>query len=395
MLLSKRIQDLPISPTRRFLGLAAEMEGKGKKIHRLSIGQPDIKAPDYYFDALKKIENGRVPYPNGPGLAQMREAQSRYYSKFNIDYKAEEIFITNGASQAIENALTAVCDVGDKVLLIEPYYTSYGMLTHILGLGVVAVTAKIEDNYKVPDIEEFEKLYDPSIKAILFSNPGNPTGKIYSREEIQTIVDFAKRHGLFIISDEVYREFCFTNSPFDSLYDFPEIRNQLVLIDSASKKYALCGARIGSLATKNEELQGAFLKLSQMRLGVSSTEQKAVSELINLGQDYFDEVKDLYIGRKNTLEECLSKVKNISYSKPEGAFYTIVSLPVKDASDFVVWLIKDFDLDGESILLTPIEDFYNSPGAGKNEVRISYCVSADILKRAIQILNRALEVYEY
>ncbi len=393
MKLSERVNHLSISPTRRYQGLAREMESKGREVLKLSIGQPDLYARDEYFEALANLPHGRVGYPQAVGEDSMRNAQCAYYKRCGISYAPNEIFVTAGATQGIEFTLSSVCDPGDAVMLIEPFYPNYSMITHMLGIEVCAVTARVENNYEVPSEEELEAAYKENIRAMLFSNPGNPTGRVYSRDELQRLVNFAKRHDLFIISDEVYRELNFKDEPFISLYDFEEIRDQLVLIDSASKKYAVCGARIGTLAVKNPDLQLALTKLCQMNLGTSHAEQEAVAALASLDDRYFDGIREIFRERRDELNDGLSRMVDIAFSHPEGAFYTLVKLPVKNAEDFVVWLLKEFSVDNETVLLTPAENFYHTPGAGIDEVRISYCVDKEKLSRAVSILDAALEMY--
>lgn len=393
MKLSNRIEQLAISPTRRYLGLAQEVEAAGTRVLRLSIGQPDIAAPNEYFEALGQLTRGTVPYPPAMGIPAMRKAQSDYYKKYGIDYAPEEIFITTGATEGITFAIQALCDPGDAIMLIEPFYTNYGMIAQMQDVETVAITTSVHDNYSLPSLETFESLYSDNLRAILFANPGNPTGRVYTEEELQIIVDFALKHDLYVISDEVYREFNFTERPFVSMYDFEEIRDHLFLIDSASKKYALCGARVGSIATKNEYLKEAMVKLSQMRLGCPHAEQVAVAKLINLDDRYFDGVRELYRNRRDALREALEAVGTLEFSEPEGAFYTMIRLPVKNAEDYVVWLLKNFSIDHETVLLTPASGFYKTPGAGIDEVRVSYCVDADILRRAIHIVAEGLKEY--
>ncbi|MDD7592865.1 MAG: pyridoxal phosphate-dependent aminotransferase [Peptoniphilaceae bacterium] len=393
MKLSNRIEQLAISPTRRYLGLAQEVEAAGTRVLRLSIGQPDIAAPNEYFEALGQLTRGTVPYPPAMGIPAMRKAQSDYYKKYGIDYAPEEIFITTGATEGITFAIQTLCDPGDAIMLIEPFYTNYGMIAQMQDVETVAITTSVHDNYSLPSLETFESLYSDNLRAILFANPGNPTGRVYTEEELQIIVDFALKHDLYVISDEVYREFNFTERPFVSMYDFEEIRDHLFLIDSASKKYALCGARVGSIATKNEYLKEAMVKLSQMRLGCPHAEQVAVAKLINLDDRYFDGVRELYRNRRDALREALEAVGTLEFSEPEGAFYTMIRLPVKNAEDYVVWLLKNFSIDHETVLLTPASGFYKTPGAGIDEVRVSYCVDADILRRAIHIVAEGLKEY--
>lgn len=393
MKVSQRVSALPVSPTRRYLGLAKEAEGKGKHVLRLSIGQPDLQPPREYFEALAQIPEGRIPYPNASGLEELRVAQQRYYARHGIDFAPNEIFVTDGAMGAIEFSILATCDPGDVILLIEPFYSNYAMITHLTGVDFRTVTTKAEEDFVIPSEEAFEAQYCDGMKAILLSSPCNPTGRMYRRDELETIVRFAKKHDLIILADEVYREFYFVERPFVSFYEFLEIRPQLVLLDSASKKYAVCGARIGTASTHNKALQQSFAKLCQMRLGVSASEQQAVAALGNVDPRYHEGVREIYRTRRQVMLDAFSKMEGIRYSQPEGAFYSLVKLPVKNAEAFVQWMLTDFDCEGETVLLTPAGGFYSSSEHGQDEIRISYCVDEEELKRALRIVNEGLKAY--
>lgn len=393
MNIAKRVKELPVSPTRRYLGMAKAAEERGVKVIRLSIGQPDLPTPREYFEALKQIPEGTVRYPNATGIEEMRKAQQAYYARYGIQYAADDIFVTGGAMEGIRFAITATCNPDDAMLLIEPFYTNYQMITHLFGVHVRAVTARAEDNYTIPDESVFEAQYDKNVRAILLSNPCNPNGRVYRREELETIVHFAKKHDLVVISDEVYREFNFTPHPFISLYEFEEIRDQLILLDSASKKYAACGTRIGTAATSNTELKQAFAKLCQMNLGVSASEQSAVAALSRIDERYHEGVREIYRVRREAMLEVFREMPEIRYSEPEGAFYSLVKLPVDNAEKFIQWLLNDFSVDGETVLVTPAADFYYTPGLGDDEIRISYCVEKDDLVRALRIIQKGLAVY--
>lgn len=393
MNIAKRVKELPVSPTRRYLGMAKAAEERGIKVIRLSIGQPDLPTPREYFEALRQIPEGTVRYPNATGIEEMRKTQQAYYARYGIQYAADDIFVTGGAMEGIRFAITATCNPGDAMLLIEPFYTNYQMITHLFGVHVRAVTARAEDNYTIPDESAFEAQYDENVRAILLSNPCNPNGRVYRREELETIVRFAKKHDLVVISDEVYREFNFTPHPFISLYEFEEIRDQLILLDSASKKYAACGTRIGTASTSNTELKQAFAKLCQMNLGVSASEQSAVAALSRIDERYHEGVREIYRARREAMLEVFREMPEIRYSEPEGAFYSLVKLPVDNAEKFIQWLLKDFSVDGETVLVTPAADFYYTPGFGDDEIRISYCVEKDDLVRALRIIQRGLAVY--
>lgn len=392
-MLADRVKNLKVSPTRRYSRLAEQVESNGTKVLKLSIGAPDLPAPELFFSSISSYPNKVMGYANSQGLKEMLQSQQKYYSKNNISFDLSEIFITSGAVEGIYFSLMSICDTSDNIIMLEPYYTNYGLITDVLGIDIHPVTTSIETNYSIPSLDILEKAVDGKTKAILISNPCNPTGRVYTKEELESIVQLAKKHNLVIISDEVYREFVFIDRKFISLYDFEEIREQLILLDSASKKYAVCAARIGSVATKNKEIASSVLKLCQMRLSAPTLEQYAVSSLINLDDSYFKNVSETYINRKNALENSLSKLPDIRFSTPEGAFYTLVTLPVEDADDFVVWTLTNFSDNNQTVLVTPSQDFYCTEGLGKNEIRISYCVNENVLIRSVELLDKALTVY--
>lgn len=392
-MLSKRVQQLQPSPIRKYNGLAAKKEAEGVNVLHLNIGQPDIDAPDLFFEALNSYPSKNLPYASSQGINAMLEAQSKYYKRWGLDYKPEEIFITAGCSEAIQMCLVALCDRGDGVMVFEPYYTNYSMMTATLEIEVHAVTTSIDDNYAIPDMETLEKACKPNTKCILVNNPCNPTGHVFSKEEMQRVVDLAKEHNLIILADEVYREFNFSDHDFLSFADFDEVSNQVVLLDSASKKYACCGARIGSIATHNEEILDAVNRLCQTRLSVSTLEQYATAKLADLPDSYFDEVAGLYEARKTALKAALQKIPDVKFSDPEGAFYTLVKLPVDSADKFVGWMLGEFVDNNETVLPTPAEGFYSTPGLGVDEIRISYCIDEKVLARSVEIIDIALNKY--
>lgn len=392
-MLSKRIQKLKVSPNRKYNSLAADAEKRGIKVNRLNVGQPDLEAPDLFFEAIHNYPERKLPYANSQGIRDMIQAQIRYYRERNLHYESDQIFISAGAAEGLIFSLLTVCDPGDGVLLIEPFYTNYELITDLIGIEIHPVTTSIANNYRVPSKEVMEKALKPNTRAILLSNPGNPTGRVYSREEMQTIHDLVVDNDLILIADEVYREFNFSGRDFISFADYPDLDQKLILLDSASKKYAACGARIGSLATKNPELAASILKLCQMRLSAPILEQVGVAALAELDENYFNPVTELYQRRKDVLLSSLKELENIRFSQPEGAFYTLVQLPLDNAEDFVIWLLKEFQYEGETILPTPAESFYSTHGLGRNEVRISYCIDEEILKKSITILAHALEEY--
>lgn len=290
-------------------------------------------------------------------------------------------------------SLLTLCDVGDAVVLAEPFYTNYKLVADLYGLDIQVVKTSIDNNYQIPSLEELESIITDKSKAILLANPGNPTGRVYTKDEMDRLVKVAKDHSLVIIADEVYREFNYTDRPFVSFASYADMDQQVILLDSASKKYAACGSRIGTLATKNKDIAASILKLCQMRLSAPTLEQFAVSSLHELDQSYFDDVAAKYDHRRRKLQAALEEIKDVQFSIPEGAFYTLVSLPMENAEDFVIWLLNDFEDNGETILPSPAEAFYATEGAGRNEIRISYCVSEDVLIRAVEILDKALDQY--
>lgn len=394
MKLSKRTETLQVSPTRKFTQLASQMEKKGKKILRLSVGQPDIEAPSLFFQAMASYPKRTLPYPPSQGLEGLRQAQSDYYKQYGIDYTKEEIFITSGATEAIIFSILSLCDPKDSVLVIEPFYANYKLIANILGNPVYAIPTSIKNNYEIPSLEEMEKALKPDTKVLLFSNPSNPTGRIYSKEELDRLAAFALKHDLFIISDEVYRELNLSGHPFHSMAAYEELKDQLILLDSASKKYAVCGARIGSIASKNKELTKNLMKLCQMRIATATIEQYAVSKCMEeLKEDYFQKVVQIYKKRKDLLNKRLKEL-HLAHSEPEGAFYTLVQLPVEDAEDFQTWLLEEFEDQNETILMAPALGFYLTENLGRDEVRISYCVEEKILERTMDILKIALEAYK-
>ncbi len=392
-MLSERIQKLAVSPNRKFNPYAAAAEARGTKILSLNIGQPDIDAPDLYFEAMGKYPKKHLPYANSKGITEMIDAQVDYYEKKDLHFSPDEIFVTVGAMEGIMFSLLTLCDVGDAVVLAEPFYTNYKLVTDLYGLDIQVVKTSIDNNYQIPSLEELESIITDKSKAILLANPGNPTGRVYTKDEMDRLVKVAKDHSLVIIADEVYREFNYTDRPFVSFASYADMDQQVILLDSASKKYAACGSRIGTLATKNKDIAASILKLCQMRLSAPTLEQFAVSSLHELDQSYFDDVAVKYDHRRRKLQAALEEIKDVQFSIPEGAFYTLVSLPMENAEDFVIWLLNDFEDNGETILPSPAEAFYATEGAGRNEIRISYCVSEDVLIRAVEILDKALDQY--
>ncbi|SHH78385.1 aspartate aminotransferase [Caloranaerobacter azorensis DSM 13643] len=394
MNLSKRILSMQESPIRKLVPIADEAKKKGKKVYHLNIGQPDIETPDCFFKAIKNFDQKVLAYTNSRGIPKLIKSFINYYKNYDIHFEEDEILITNGGSEALLFALLAICDYEDEILVPEPFYTNYNGFGTSAGVKVVPITTKAEDGFHLPDKKVIESLITNKTKAILLSNPGNPTGVIYTPEEVDMLRNIAKENDLFIIADEVYREFVYDNFEYISFAHLDDIRNRVVIIDSISKRYSACGARIGSIASKNKELIKQVLKLCQSRLCVATIEQIGASELANISSDYFIDIVEEYKRRRDVVYEALSKMEGVICKKPHGAFYVIAKLPVKNAEDFVKWLLSDFDVNNETVMVAPAEGFYATKGLGKDEIRISYVLNENDLKKAMNILNKGLIEYK-
>lgn len=394
MKLSERILSMQESPIRKLVPIAEEAKRKGKKVYHLNIGQPDIETPDSFFKAIKSFDQKVLAYTNSQGIPELISSFINYYKKYDIHFEEDEILITNGGSEALLFALLAICDYGDEILIPEPFYTNYNGFGNSAGVKVIPITTRAEDGFHLPKKEVIVNLITDRTKAILLSNPGNPTGVIYTPEEINMIRDIAKENDLFIIADEVYREFVYDDFKYISFAHLDDIKDRVVIIDSVSKRYSACGARIGSIASKNKELIRQVLKLCQSRLCVATIEQIGASELVNVPDNYFKEVVEEYRKRRNVVYEALSKMEGVICRKPHGAFYVIVKLPIENAEDFVKWLLSDFDVDNETVMVAPAEGFYATEGLGKDEIRISYVLNENDLKKAMNILKEGLIEYK-
>lgn len=392
-MVSKRAVETPASPIRRLVPYADEAKKRGIHIYYLNIGQPDIKTPSVWYEYIDKYKPEVVAYTHSQGLLELREAFSKYYTRHDIHVSADEIMVTNGGSEAIMFALGVVCDPGDEVITIEPFYANYLGFASYLNVKLVPVTAHTEDGYRLPPISEFEKVVSPKTKAILFSNPSNPTGTVYTYEEMKQIVDFAKKHNLVIISDEVYREFTFDGRKHISVFHFEGIEEQTIMVDSISKRYSACGARIGTLVTKNKEFYKSALKFAQARLCPAETTQFGAIGLLTLGEEYTNSVRDEYQKRRDATYEAMKEIPGVVVHKPEGAFYLAAKLPVDNAEDFIIWMLKEFNVDGKTTMVSPLSGFYATPGAGMSEIRIAYVLEAEKLADAARILGEGIREY--
>lgn len=390
---SNRVINMQASPIRKLVPFAEEAKKSGKKVYHLNIGQPDIETPPEFFTAVKEADIKVLAYSLSQGMPELIDSFSKYYARYGLSFDQNEILITNGGSEAILFALIATCDVGDEVLVPEPFYTNYNGFGSSAQVNIVPITTKAENGFALPSASTIEALVTNKTKAILLSNPGNPTGAVYSSEEMDAIALVAKKHNLFIISDEVYREFIYDGMKFKSFAEYTEIANQVILTDSISKRYSACGARIGCIASKNKELITQMLKLCQSRLCVPTLEQIGAAALINVSSDYMDAAILEYKKRRDIVYNALNKMDGVLCKEPKGAFYVIAKLPVKNAEDFVIWLLKEFNLNGETVMLAPAEGFYATPGLGIDEVRISYVLKETDLLAAMAVLDAGLKAY--
>ena len=393
MELNKRVQNLKPSAIRKLLPFAAEAKQKGKKVYHLNMGQPDINTPKEFFEALKNYNTNVISYAPSSGHPELISEVIKYYSNLNISYNTEDIFVTVGGSEAFSFALMAVCNELDEVLMPEPYYSNYNTYMQLLNIKAVPIKTKSEDGFHLPSRNDIEKLITSKTKAILLSNPGNPTGTVYTVDEVKMIADIAKDNNIFVISDEVYREFVYDNHPYLSFASLDYIKENLILIDSISKRFSTCGARIGFLLTKNKELQSAFFQLCQARLAAPIVEQIAATALYQTPKSYLDCVIHEYEKRRDLVYECLSNMEGVFCKKPEGAFYIMATLPVDNAENFIQWMLLDFDYCNETLMVAPAYGFYSTDGLGLNQVRIAYVLNEEDLKRSMKILSKALEEY--
>ena len=391
--LSQRGINMPESPIRKLVPYAEEAKKKGRIVYHLNIGQPDIKTPEVAIDALRIIDRKVIEYSHSAGGLGYRTNLSNYYNKHNFNITPEDILVTTGGSEALLFAFNSCLNEGDEVIIPEPFYANYNGFSQSAGVNVVPVTANIDDGFALPPISEFEKLITNKTKAILICNPGNPTGYLYSQEELETLRDIVKKHDLYLIADEVYREFCYDGKTHHSVFNLEGIDNNTIVIDSVSKRYSMCGARIGCFISKNKELISVALKYAQARLSPPTLGQIASEAALNTPQSYFDNVIKEYVGRRDILIDGLNKIEGIKCPKPGGAFYAIAELPVKNAEKFCQWLLEEFEYKNQTVMLAPAAGFYATKGLGEKEVRIAYVLNEESLINAIECLKQALSVY--
>lgn len=384
---------MPASPIRRLVPLANRAAARGLKVYRLNIGQPDLPTPPQAFEALRAIDREVLEYSPSEGLLSLRKKLCEYYHRFHIDVDVEDIIVTCGGSEAVLFAFMACLDPGDEIIVPEPAYANYMAFAISAGAKIVTIPSSIETGFSLPPVEEFEKLITPRTKGILICNPNNPTGYLYSMKEMLQIRDLVKRHDLFLFSDEVYREFCYTGAPYISAFHLPDIEHQVVLIDSVSKRYNECGIRIGALITKNAALRKNVMKFCQARLSPPLLGQLVAEASIDASPDYMLATYQEYVERRNFLVDGINRIPGCYSPIPMGAFYTVASLPVDDADRFCEWCLEEFEYEGATIFMAPASGFYTTPGKGRNEVRLAYVLKKEELAKALKVLAAALEAY--
>ncbi len=384
---------MPESPIRKLVPYAERAKNKGVRVFHLNIGQPDIETPPSAMDAVRNSDIKVLAYSKSEGDFELRNKISDYYSKINIDIDESQVIVTSGASEALLFTIGSIMDPDDEVIIPEPFYANYNGFSAANGVNIVPIFSSIENNFELPKIQEFERLITPKTKAILICNPNNPTGYVYSHNEIKTLVHIVKKHNLFLIADEVYREFTYDNTSHTSILKFNEINENAIIIDSVSKRYSMCGARIGCIISKNKEFISTAMKFAQARLSPPTLAQIASIAAMDTGNDYFDSVIEEYNNRRKTLIEGLSEIPGVIVSEPKGAFYCVVQLPVNNSEDFAKWLLEDYSLNNETIMVAPASGFYSTAGIGDNQVRIAYVLNQNDLKSCINILKNGLTEY--
>ncbi|MEJ2422471.1 MAG: pyridoxal phosphate-dependent aminotransferase [Acidobacteriota bacterium] len=393
MRLSKRAESIQASPIRKLAPLAVRAKARGISIYHLNIGQPDIPTPEAYLKAVQRYGGPVLSYGPSDGLPELKKAVSTYFAANSIEIAPEELIITTGGSEAALFALNLVGDPGDEVIVPEPFYTNYNGFATLAGMKVVPVTTRAEDGFHLPPMEDIEKKVTSRTRAILVCSPNNPTGTILAREELEGLARIALQHGLFLIGDEVYKEFTYDGGHHTSLLELPEVRENAIVVDSISKRFSACGARIGALISRNEDVIDMAMKFAQARLCPPTIEQLGAAEAYKLGRDYFDGVRTEYQQRRDALLEGLSAHSGIYVKKPAGAFYMVLRLPVDDTESFARWMLDEFEVDGETVMVAPAAGFYATPGLGMNEVRVAYVLQIPRLKKAANILVEGVRAY--
>ena len=392
--ISEKAQQMPASAIRKLVPFADAAKKEGVKVYHLNLGQPDIKSPECALEPIRNFSQTNISYSHSAGLIELRRGLvEKYYKKIGIDITTDELIVTVAGSESVNLALEIACNPGDEVLVLEPFYTNYNTFAYMNEITLKAIPTDIRNGFQIPDIEEFEKAITPKTKAILICNPGNPTGTQYSKESMLALGEIARKHDLFLLSDEVYREFCYTNEPHFSAMNIPGLEQNVILIDSVSKRYNLCGARIGCIISHNKDVMAAAMKFAQARLCSPVLGQLAAIGALDTPDEYFEKVKEEYIRRRDYMITELNKIEGVFTPTPMGAFYTIAELPVDDSEKFAKWMLESFRIDNETTMVTPAASFYKTPGKGLNHVRIAYVLEVEEMKKAIKILAEGLKAY--
>lgn len=391
--ISEKGKRMPESPIRKLVPYAEAAKKKGRKVYHLNIGQPDIETPEIALNAVRNMKETVIEYSHSAGNPSYREKLAKYYQKIGIHVEANDMIITNGGSEAIIFAFMTCLNPGDEVIIPEPFYANYNGFAIHAGVEIKPITSSIETDFSLPPIEEFEKIITPKTKGIVICNPDNPTGYLYSKEEFQVLRKLIKKHKLYLFSDEVYREFCYDGAEHYSAMNLEDVEKNIILLDSVSKRYSMCGVRVGVMISKNKEVMKYAMRFAQARLCPPSFGQIAAEAALDTPPEYFEKVYNEYIGRRNYMVEALNKIKGVYSPKPKGAFYTVVKLPVDDADRFAQWLLEDFEYKNQTVMIAPASGFYATPGLGKQEARIAYVLKIEDLKNAIETLEAALKVY--
>lgn len=394
MQLSKRAIEIQASPIRKLMPYANSAKARGIKVYHLNIGQPDIATPPEMLKVYHEFSDKVLAYGPSQGLEVYQEGLVHYYSRIGIQLSTKDIIVTTAGSEAVTFAMMVVANEGDEIIVPEPFYTNYNGFATMASIHLKAVTTHAENGFALPDNAEIEKLINAKTRAIMLCNPGNPTGTVYSREELSRVADICKKHGLYLISDEVYREFIYDGLKHTSVLEVPDFEDHAIMVDSVSKRYSACGARIGCIVCRNHDLMAATLKFAQARLCPPTVDQLAANACVRLPDSYFEEIVSEYQSRRDLVFDSLARIDGIICKKPEGAFYIVAKLPIADAEDFVMWLLNDFSINNETVMAAPAEGFYATPGLGKNELRLAYILNRDDLAKAMHIFSEGLAEYK-
>lgn len=392
--ISTRGIQMPESPIRKLVPYAEKAKKLGKEVIHLNIGQPDIETPEVALNAVKNLNLKVLEYSHSAGNESYRKGLAEYYSKISAGITHEEVMVTTGGSEALSFAFTACLNPGDEVIIPEPFYANYNGFAETTGVKVVPINSKIENGFALPPIADFEAKISAKTKAILICNPGNPTGYLYSKEELLQLRDLVKKHDLYLFADEVYREFCYDGKKHESILSLEEIEENVIVVDSVSKRYSMCGVRIGALVSRNKEVMSTILKLAQARLSPPLLGQIASEAALQTPQSYFDQVSKEYVERRDILVDGLNAIDGVFCPKPGGAFYAVAQLPVEDTEDFCQWMLESFEHNGKTVMMAPVSGFYSTPGEGKKEVRLAYVLEKEKLKQALVCIEAGIKAYQ-